>query len=90
MVEITLQWHNARRERPKESGMYLCCIISAQHIANLSYSVIHDGFNVYDGPDQENPKENEIKVDYWADAAPVVELLKRKEKTNENKEGDFN
>ena len=55
-------WHDAKKERPAKSGIYIV-YTGAGMVINTTYSKIYDAFNVLD--DVEESKKNAIKVDVW-------------------------
>lgn len=60
---IEIEWYNADKVLPEESGNYWC-VTSKRfgYVTDLPYSKRHKLFNVYDGGDTKNA----IAVTYWA------------------------
>ena len=62
-----LKWHDARQERPEESG-YVNVWFANGHVATVHYSHLWDCFNHYDyaeGVDEED-LEFDANVIYWS------------------------
>ena len=76
MKEVKIVFHNAKEERPTESGLYLC-VSESGFVQYLNYSKKWDMFNAQDFDDTiEEASETAIEVDFWADITDVLKELR--------------
>ena len=71
--QITLTLHDAKKERPEQSGDYWCFMLhgfdpTPTSVMRMSYSKKHNAFNAHDF---EKIPKSAIQIDYWAQ--PITE-----------------
>ena len=71
--QITLTLHDAKKERPEQSGDYWCFMLhgfdlTPTSVMRMFYSKKHNAFNALDF---ERKPKSAIPVDYWAQ--PITE-----------------
>lgn len=72
MTAPKLRWHDAKQERPKESG-YCNVWFANGHLATVNYSSKWDLFNQYDSAEvcDEDDIEFDDEVIYWSKPSPT-------------------
>ena len=73
---ITVNVHDAKKERPSTSGAYVTISYHGYYnqkpsLTSLDYSKKHDAFNAHD---HENKPAHEMDVDYWFDIPDVANM----------------
>lgn len=72
MLTITIEWHDARKEPPTETGVYLVVKASGR-VGELYYSSKHRLFNACDDAPEDEAKEYAIECKYWANKLDLAE-----------------
>lgn len=61
-MKVSKIWHNAKKERPIESGEYVVMPFRSAFVMTVSYSKKHDAFNVTESC---GDIENKMNIAYW-------------------------
>lgn len=68
LENVELIFHDARQERPRKSGYYICCT-NCGTVETLPYSRKHDAFNAYDDTHKIDVERYSLNygVAWWAE-----------------------
>lgn len=84
MKKVTkIVWHDARIERPTDSGYYLT-ITPNGTVADMEYSKVYDLFNAADAFDRDFVDRHCIDVLLWAYKDPIDGLVEQYREVSES------